>query len=651
MQRIIPHFLLLVALLAACLAYRPGLNGSFVFDDDANIVSNPQLAIHDLNLHTLKQAAFSSASGPLLRPISMMSFAANYYATGLDPFYFKLTNLIIHLLNGIGVFILTRLLLNFYRKRFAPGLSVGYAAWLSLAVSSAWLLHPLNLTSVLYVVQRMTSLSAFFSIWGLVIFLWGRTRLYEGKSGILLILASLLLFTPLAAFSKENGALLPLLMLVAEATLFTFHAEKLFARRFLIGFYTLSVVIPVVVALIYLAIHPGWLLAGYANRGFTLLERLMTETRVLWFYMSQIMLPNTAQMGLYLDDIPVSHGLLQPVSTLFATVGLMVLGVLAVLLRKRVPLVAFGIGFFLVGHVLESTIYPLDIAYEHRNYLPMYGIVLPMFFYLLNPVILTKYLRLRQVAAVLLIFLFAFGTFSRSNSWANPVDFSKAEFNHHPNSVRSNIELASVYSGIATNDPLEAENYYLLARQHYENAASLDKNDTGGLLGLILLTSKKNKPVEPEWVKELSYRLEHVPYVAIISDKLLNLANCKLGGGCELSNIDLENLLKAALRNPTLTGPMRSKVLFAMSSYLINVTHDYPAALAVMHQMVEATPGEPAVHLALAKFLTALQRADEAKVEITKTRSLDKYGNYAQELEQIEQQLTELKKPLPITAK
>lgn len=643
MKRVIPLFLLLVALLLTCLVYRPGLNGGFIFDDYANIVSNPQLVMHDLNLHTLKQAAFSSASGPLLRPLSMISFAANYYASGLDPFYFKLTNLIIHLLNGVGVFILTWLLLNFYRKRFEPGLSVAYAAWLSLAVSSAWLLHPLNLTSVLYVVQRMTSLSAFFSIWGLAIFLWGRTRLYEGKSGMLLILASLLLFAPLAAFSKENGVLLPLLMLVAEATLFTFHAEKLSARRFLIGFYALSVAIPVVVALIYIAIHPDWLLAGYASRGFTLSERLMTETRVLWFYISQIMLPNTAQMGLYLDDIPVSHGLLQPVSTIFATVGLMVLGGLAVLLRKRAPLVAFGICFFLIGHALESTIYPLDIAYEHRNYLPMYGIVLPMFFYLLNPGILTKYLRLRQIAAVLLIFLFAFGTFSRANSWANPVDFSQAEFNHHPNSVRSNIELASTYSGISTNNPLEAENYYLLARQHYGNAVGLDKNDTGGLLGLILLTSKRNKPVEPDWVKELSYRLEHVPYVAIISDKLLNLANCKLGGGCELSNIELENLLKAALRNPTLTGPMRSKVLFAMSSYLINVTHDYPAALAVMHQMVEATPSEPAVHLALAKFLTALQRTNEAKMEIMKIRTLDKYGNYAKELEQIEQQLAEMK--------
>jgi hypothetical protein len=313
------------------------------------------------------------------------------------------------------------------------------------------------------------------------------------------------------------------------------------------------------------------------------------------------------------------------------------------LLRKNAPLVAFGIGFFFVGHLLESTIYPLDIAYEHRNYLPMYGILLPMFFYLLNPGVLTRYLRLRQIAAVLLIALFAFGTFTRANSWANPVDFAQAEFNHHPNSVRSNIELASVYSDIGTNDPVEAEGYYLLARQHYENAANLDKNDTGGLLGLILLTSKRGRPIEPGWINELSQRLEHVPYVAIISDKLINLTNCKLGGRCELSNADIESLLKAALRNPTLTGAMRSKVLFAMSSYLINVMHDYENALGVMHQMVDATPGEPAVHIALARFLVALQRADEAKAEVVKTRSLDKYGSYTQELGEIEQQLAEIK--------
>lgn len=628
-------------LLSVVVIYSPGFVGDFIFDDYANIVSNPKLVIHDFNLHTLKQAAYSGASGPLMRPISMMSFAANYYVSGFDPYNFKLTNLMIHLFNGVGIFILTRLLLSFYRKHFEPGLSLTHTQWISLAIAAAWLLHPLNLTSVLYVVQRMTSLSALFSIWGLVIFLWGRMRLYDGNSGLLLILASLLLFTPLATLSKENGVLLPLFMLVVEVTLFTFCAEKPYARKFLIGFYVCTVAIPATVALIYVASHPDWLTAGYTNRGFTLLERLMTETRVLWFYIGQITLPNTAQMGLYHDDIPISHGLLHPASTLFSIIGLLLLSVLAILLRKKAPLFALGVGFFLVGHALESTIFPLDIAYEHRNYLPMYGLVLTMFFYLLHPGILTRYLRVRQVFSVLLILLFAFGTFSRAVSWANPVDFAQAEFNHHPDSVRSNIELAAAYSNIATNNPADAGNYYLLARQHYENAASLDENDTGGLLGLISLASKKHQTIEEGWIKTLSYRLEHVPYVAIISDKLLDLTNCKLGGGCKLSNIALESLLQAALRNPTLTGTMRSKVLYALSSYTINVAQDYPAALTIMQEMVQAAPQEVAFRVAMINFLIALQRFDEARAQLDLLKRLDTLQDHSTEIKLLEQSLSE----------
>ncbi|MBI3221590.1 MAG: hypothetical protein HYZ46_00555, partial [Nitrosomonadales bacterium] len=570
MRIVLPFFGVLAVCIVAVLVYWPGLHGAFVFDDVANITRNSDIATNSLDIDSLKTAAFSGFSGPLQRPLSMLSFAANYYAAGLDPYYFKLTNLLIHLFNGVGIFILTGLLLSFYRKRFEPSLSASHAQWMSLAVAAAWLLHPFTLTSVLYVVQRMTSLSALFSIWGLVVFIWGRTRLYDGKSGALVILASLLLFTPLAALSKESGVLLPLLMLVAEVTLFTWHTEKLSARRFLIGFYALSVLIPVAVALSYVAIHSDWLLAGYANRGFGLFERLMTETRVLWFYMGQIVLPNTAQMGLYHDDIPVSHGLLQPVSTIFAAIGLVVLGVLAVWLRKKAPLVAFGVGFFVVGHALESTIYPLDIAYEHRNYLPMYGIVLAMFFYLLHPVFHVKSLLLRRAASFLLILMFAFGTFSRATAWANPYDFALAEFNHHPNSVRANIELGYVYDNFIAATPEANDEYYHLALQRFEHAAQLDKNDIAGLTGLIMSSARRGKQVEAAWVDELSLRLEHAPYAAITSDKLLSLTTCHLKGECKLPSAWVGMLLDSALRNRTLSGLNRAKIFYGKSIYLIN---------------------------------------------------------------------------------
>lgn len=640
MRRFLPYIVLVVALLATALVYQRGLSGPFLFDDGPNIVHNEYLAIKDLNPDTLKQAAYSGHSGPLLRPLSMMSFAANHYATGLDPYYFKLTNLVIHLFDGVGVFILNWLLLDFYRNRFEPGLSVAHTQWVSLAVTAAWLLHPFNLTSVLYVVQRMTSLSALFSIWGLVLFLWGRTRLYEGKNGWPPMLTSLLLFTPLAALSKENGMLLPLLMLVAEITLFTFHPGKPSARRFLIGFYALSVAIPAAIALGYLTMHSEWLLAGYKTRDFTLTERVMTEARVMWFYIGQILLPSTAQMGLYHDDIAISRGWFQPLSTALAMVGVIALLVLSFIARKKAPIIAFGVLFFLAGHALESTIWPLEIAHEHRNYLPMYGILLILFFYLLYPLKYINNLRLRQAFAVLLISLFAFNTFARAGKWANPQDLFQAEVDHHPDSALANGEMGAVYSGIVTPDPDGMEKNYMAARGHFETAVRLDRNDTKPLFGLIMLSASRGKAVEPGWLQELTHRLEAAPYAAITSDKLIALTECKLEGYCKQANVELDGMLRAALRNPILTGSNRAKVLYALSSYTINVAHDYPAALGIMQQMVQAAPQEVAYRFALLNFLTALKRYDEAKEQLAILKRLDTLQDHSAEIAAQEQILS-----------
>jgi hypothetical protein len=640
MRRFLPYFCLIVALFAAVLVYQRGLSGPFLFDDGPNIVDNSNLAIHDLNPDTLRQAAYSGFSGPLQRPLSMMSFAANYYATGLDPYYFKLTNLVIHLCNGVGLFILTWLLLDFYRKRFEPGLSAAHAQWISLAVAAAWLLHPFNLTSVLYIVQRMTSLAALFGIWGLVIFLWGRIRLYQGKNGLLPMLASLLLFTPLAALSKETGALLPLLMLVAEATLFGFHAEKPAARRFLIGFYVLSVAIPATIALGYLATHTGWWLAGYKTRDFTLAERVMTEARVVWFYIWQILLPSTAQMGLYHDDIAISRGWFHPASTVPAMLGMIALPVLAFIARKKAPIISFGVLFFLAGHVLESTIWPLEIAHEHRNYLPMYGILLMLFFYLLYPLKYINNLRLRQTVAVLLIGLFAFNTFSRAGKWANPQDLFQAEVEHHPDSALANGEMGAVYSNIVTPDSFGMATNYIFARGYFEMAAKLDRNDTKPLFGLIMLNASRAKAAEPGWMQELTHRLEAAPYAAVTSDKLLTLTECQLEGKCLLENAEFAGLLHAALRNPTLTGANRAKVLYALSSYTINVAHDYPAALGFMQQMVQAAPQVVAYRIKLIEFLTALRRIDEAKEQLAILKRMNTLQDDSKEIAAQEQILS-----------
>ena len=103
-----PIFFLIVILLVTIFIYIPGLSGDYVFDDSANILENQKLVLEHLTLDQLSRAWYSGDAGPLGRPVSMLSFALNYYLIGsFEPYYFKLTNLFIHLLNGVLIYLIS----------------------------------------------------------------------------------------------------------------------------------------------------------------------------------------------------------------------------------------------------------------------------------------------------------------------------------------------------------------------------------------------------------------------------------------------------------------------------------------------------------------------------------------------------------------
>jgi hypothetical protein len=188
-----------VALTAATFVYRPGLNGGFALDDYTNVVDNPALAIPDLEWQSLSHAMFSFQAGPTMRPVSMLSFALNrYFAGGNDAMVYKTTNLVIHLANGLLVFVLLLRLLRVYRQRFAPQLPKERLDWLALVCGSLWILHPLNAMPVLYVVQRETALSATFILLGLNAYVWARQRHIDGRSGAWLLWTAVPLLTVVA---------------------------------------------------------------------------------------------------------------------------------------------------------------------------------------------------------------------------------------------------------------------------------------------------------------------------------------------------------------------------------------------------------------------------------------------------------------------
>jgi len=433
--------LVLGGLLAvAALIYAPGIAGPFVFDDYTHILNKPALRMDALTLSALRDAAFSSEASYPKRGLSRLSFGLNYFLAGgrFDARAFKATNIAIHLFNGVLVWALSLLLLRRVvgLEKATRGIS---PAWWSLAIAGIWLLHPLQFTSVLYVAQRMTSLAGLFVFGGLCVFTWGRSRLEDGRSGAWSrIWLGLGLGTALGFLSKESAALLPLFTLLVE--LFFFRRAHLTAlqRRGLWVFYGLTALLPVSAGTAYLVTHPDFITGGYVFRDFTLVQRLLTEPRVLFFYLSLWFYPNLGRFGLFHDDLPLSTGWLAPWTTLASILAWVVLtGAALWSVRRRSPW-AFAVLWFVVGHAIESTAISLELAHEHRNYVPSFGLALACGYYLLRLLGMRAGLwRMAPAVVAALLAVLAFTTYVRAGIWGERGTLTRFMARNHPDSVRS----------------------------------------------------------------------------------------------------------------------------------------------------------------------------------------------------------------------
>ncbi|NOZ38384.1 MAG: hypothetical protein GXP11_10050, partial [Gammaproteobacteria bacterium] len=284
-------FFALLIVLASFLVYYPGLNGPFIFDDFDNIVNNKNVHIQQLSLDTIQKAAGSLTSGVFGRPIAALSFAFNYYLTnGADnPFGFKLFNILIHSINGILVLWLTMLIFTQLQKHPSQPLKYfsnkQYLIALAGGAALLWVVHPIQLTSVLYIVQRMTSLAAMFMLLALICYLHGRTALLNGqrRKGVFW-LTGLPVFGLAAVFCKETGGLLPLYVALLELVLFS-NSSPWNRWLSLSKQARLGIMAGAGVVIIFFAIAAIlYSIPTYSSRNFSLVERLLTEARVLVFY-------------------------------------------------------------------------------------------------------------------------------------------------------------------------------------------------------------------------------------------------------------------------------------------------------------------------------------------------------------------------------
>jgi protein O-mannosyl-transferase len=418
---------IIIALFAVCiLAYYPGLSGSFLLDDFANL---DKLGIFNgvRNFDTFIKFVGNGIGGPTGRPLSLLSFLLNGNNWPTDPFPFKVTNVVLHSLNGFLLFLLCRLLFLSFN------LEPQQAFVAALIATSFWLLHPFFVSTVLYVVQRMAMLSAFFSIAGLWLYCKGRLLVADNsRRGYVYMSLALGLGTLLAILSKENGVLLPLLAACVELCVFK-HPNSIVKplNRYWVWIFLLLPSLGVLAILIH-DINPYTFTHPFGNRNFNLPERLLTESRIVTGYLYDLLIPKMSYPGLLFENIEVSRSILQPVQTAFCVLFILALFAAALGLRKRFPFFALAALFFLAGHVLESTSLGLELYFEHRNYLPAIFLFMPAGYFFV-----TQKNQLIKAIIVVILAVCPIFTYQLSTLWGNELALSLFWAKQNPTSSRA----------------------------------------------------------------------------------------------------------------------------------------------------------------------------------------------------------------------
>jgi tetratricopeptide (TPR) repeat protein len=431
--RIAPSAALIVLLALTWWLYSPGLQGSFLLDDIPHLQGMQTVQ----NAGDAYRYILTGTAGPLGRPVSLASFFIDAFTWPSSPYRFKRTNLLLHLLTGVSLGWLSLLLCRVMNKR-----NEVLNQAIAIATMGLWLLHPFNVSTTLYVVQRMAQLSTLFIVIGLLCYVHGRMIVAERvKTGYSWMTAGIVLGGLLATLSKENGLLIfPLALAIEYLILRQSGIDvpirwKPWASCFLF--------LPLLLFASWVTWRFAGIQAGYEKRDFSMGERLLTESRVIFDYLRNIIVPVRQGTGIFHDDYSVSRSLLEPVSTLFSLAGLLGLGLTAFWARNRLPVLAFAIIWFFIGHLLESTIFGLELYFEHRNYLAMFGILFAMVYYVFTiRSDLSKFLKASLIAFGIL----AAGTTAHATTlWGRPLECATVWALENPGSYRSQQNAANIW--------------------------------------------------------------------------------------------------------------------------------------------------------------------------------------------------------------
>lgn len=453
---------LLLGLLSAVI-YSNTLDAPFVFDDTQNIEENPLIRVTSASAGALWRVAVESPK----RPIAFVSFALNHAFDGYRVYGYHLVNVAIHAANGMLVFLAAAQLLA-----WRPDPPAGHAptpdfGWAALFAAAIFVAHPAQTQSVSYVVQRMNGLSVMFYLAAFLLFVRGRHR---GPLRRGLLWSGCGVCWLLALGSKEIAITLPLILLLHE----WFFERDLRLDWVRSNKRWIATGTAVVVAAAFWLAKPS--LFDYSQRDFSPSQRLLTESRVIVSYLSLLLYPRPSRFSLT-HDVAVSTSVLEPATTLPAILLLVALLGTALVGARRQRVASFAVLWFFVNLALESSIIPLELMYEHRLYLPMFGFSLLV-------AVFVEWLAERSprsvtAGCVLLIGVLAAGAHARNETWRDPIALWSDVVRRYSQDYRARNNLGSA---------LESEGRFAEALPHFEEAVRIEPDYARGQnnLGITL---------------------------------------------------------------------------------------------------------------------------------------------------------------------
>jgi tetratricopeptide (TPR) repeat protein len=569
--------LLVFSTLLVLLIYSNSLHAPFILDDRTNIEDNSHIRLTSLSLEGLNRAGFESLLPR--RPVANISFALNYYVHQYSVHGYHWVNLIIHVMTGLFLYLFIKTTLNLpsQRSRYT------FVGWIPLVTVLLWLVHPLQTQSVTYIVQRMNSMAALFYVLSMLLYV--RARLAGGKKMKVILFGGCVLAGALSLGSKEIAATLPLFILLYE-WYFIQDLDGHWVRRNAVVFVAILGLIAVV-AWLYLGGQPlAFILNGYAIRDFTLTERVLTEFRVVFFYLSLFFFPHPARLNLD-HDFPLSHSLLDPFTTVLAIGAVIGLVGLAIWLARRERLLSFCILWFLGNLVIESSVIGLEIVFEHRMYLPSMMLVLML------AVLACRYVRSRGLGVVILcgmVLVLSMWTYERNGVWRDKVTLWQDCVAKSPNKARPHYNLGVSFSKKGNMDK---------AIDYYQKTLRIDPQHVGASnnLGNQMLAEGKLG----EAFTHFSNALQEDPYNVEVNYNLGNLY--KAEGKFD----DAADAYQKALHiQPGHTDAINNLA----TVYLMKGNHD--KALPLYMKMIDLEPDNFVAYYNLACMYAIQNKVDES---------------------------------------